>query len=311
MNNFFNLIKKFNENKTLRWLFSRTFVVYCVIFIFFNLLTNETKLKMHALNHSIPSFKYLINFSEKKEEFNKDKFKVYERYYSRVIRYFPDIASGYGMLGYSSYYLGKERKAIFLYKKAIKINTDFLLFHYNLGVIYFKNKKYLEASELFNKAINTELAGNIYTFYNCLIYRQLLTKDISQLSNDDIEKRIVSDYSRSYLFLVLCYHFLGDLDKMKEYSIKGINPHFESQDFFNFYAGLSSYELKEYPEAISYFKECIKLNPDFADAYYYAGLCLKINRQEEKAEKFLKKAIILKKLKNISILDDINSLKLL
>jgi len=87
-------------------------------------------------------------------------------------------------------------------------------------------------------------------------------------------KKLISDKNKK----------LAKLDSINDEELKTFNT--------NFNKGLALFETKDYENAIKYFKEEIKDNPQNAKAYFYLGVCLRKNHLTDSIEQ-LKQAIYL------------------
>ena len=65
----------------------------------------------------------------------------------------PDDAKAYYSLGHAYGKLGKDQEVIDAYKKAIKIEPDYIVAHYNLALAYRKSGKYQEAVAAYKQVI--------------------------------------------------------------------------------------------------------------------------------------------------------------
>ena len=112
--------------------------------------------KIAALDRLRPeSFKYLVDISKDPSLFDEKKLREYVYYYQKVNDYSGGRADAYGMLGLCYYHLKDYKKAIDAYTKAAQDTPQFFWFHYNPGLIYFKQGQFKEAGENFKKALAT------------------------------------------------------------------------------------------------------------------------------------------------------------
>lgn len=68
----------------------------------------------------------------------------------------------------------------------------------------------------------------------------------------------------------------------------------EDNAFYYYYSGLASLELQQPKEASYFFQQCVKSDPEDADAFYQLGLVLKQAGNESLAGKALQKAAALR-----------------
>ncbi|MCC6609933.1 MAG: tetratricopeptide repeat protein [Burkholderiales bacterium] len=75
-----------------------------------------------------------------------------ERYFKNAIERYPDHDETYMIYGVFLHRLGRLQPAIAQYEKALEINPDSALGHYNLGLAYVDIKRYREANVHAQKA---------------------------------------------------------------------------------------------------------------------------------------------------------------
>src|SRR3989338_1629984 len=91
-----------------------------------------------ALSRLMPNFRYLNDLINGRQVLDREKLKKdYAFYYEKVVDY-TYRPEAFGMLGYIYFHLGKDKKAVFCFKKAIALYPDAFSFYYNLGIIYFR-----------------------------------------------------------------------------------------------------------------------------------------------------------------------------
>ena len=172
-----------------------------------------------------------------------------------------------------------------------QFNPHSFWFRYNLGLIYFKGGRYQEAAESLEKAMAAKWEQNQGLIYLSKIYQPMIGKI------GDIDNRIRSNlkigYGNCTMLLVLSHYYLKDFPEALRYAASALGPDIAHQDFLYYYAGLAAYNLKRYDQSVYFLKECIKKNPQHADAFYYLGLCLKALGKEEMALVSLQQAAVL------------------
>ena len=272
-----------------RTLLNRSLVIYLVALSVFCMTVNFNLTRLKILNYLETPLDYLFLFSEGKEPFDQHKFHAYLDYYENLAAYIPDLAEAHGLLGFCYYHLGQKNQAIRAYQKAIESKSDFFWFHYNLGIIYFKEKNYKLAAESFKKAMVLNPKDTVVLMMNSKVYsgiggknRFILDKDFT-FSNilEEIDKRIRSAYESCYLLLTLSYYHLEDYRNLKQSAMNFFSLKTQQKALYAYLTGLANYQLKDYKTAVSYLNESIKLNPHYADAYQYLGLSLqKLNQKD-------------------------------
>ena len=175
----------------------------------------------------------MLNLQEEAEKYLKEgiiqnnlgKYKKSIESFEKAVSIDKNNYSAYKNLGNTYYYLKEYNNAIKNYEKAISINKNFDLVYYNLGLIYNILKKPEESIKNYKKAI-----------------------------------RINKNYSYAH-------NNLGNVYK----------------------------NLKNYKEAIKHYKKAISINKDHFSAYNNLGVVFRILKNYEKAIENYKKAIVIKK----------------
>jgi tetratricopeptide (TPR) repeat protein len=124
---------------------------------------------------------------------------------------------------------------ISLFRKAIREDPNFWEAYYNLGIIYYNDRKYDQALEQFDKIIQA-----------------------------------LPDFEKPYYGRGLIYLNKEEYKKAKQDFLKVIE--FNPNDYKPyFYLGQISVSLNEYKEAEEYFNKVIEINPDYSESYYEIG----------------------------------------
>jgi len=111
----------------------------------------------------------------------------------QAIRINPDYAVAHFNLGLTYDELGRYNEAIEAYKQAIKINPDDSSTHKSLGVVYYKLNRYREAVEAFKMAIQIMPSDADAHYGLGLVYLKVKDKSMAIkqhkiLKNLDVEK---------------------------------------------------------------------------------------------------------------------------
>ncbi len=255
-----------------------------------------------SLNHIMPELEYLFKLLDGEVASDHKKIQESVEYYYQIIRFFPQHADAYAMLGNCYYILEDKVKAAAFYRKALEFNPVSFWAWYDLGVIAFEQGNYPVAISVLEAALKLNPAMVIKAINSSLIYR-----GIQQRLGGDF---LVSDslhegYQQSYKMMVLSYYYMKDFEKMWQTALSGIKDFPSDKDFFSFYAGLAAYHKGEYPHAISFFQEVIKDNPRNADAFVYLGQSLRKTGQNLVASGMLKKAVALQQTRQAVVLPGI------
>ena len=241
--------------------------------------------KATKLTRMIPSFEHFAKVLEKKEAVDQEKFEGYANYFENVVKYIPQRADAFCLLGFCYYSLGKERGATEAYKEAMAINPHFFWPYYNLGVKAFQNARYEEAVEILSKAVALRPEMTLTYIFSSKVYSPILTliPDYSK----KMETRLERGYYRSYQMLVLSCFLLRDFSRSFIYANYALSQNFEPRDFFYYYAGIAAYELKEFERASVLFKTCIEINPARSEAVSFLGRSLKELGEEDLSARVL------------------------
>ena len=154
--------------------------------------------------------------------------------------------------------LNQLEKAIISIKKSVKLNPNFFLGYYNIGLIYLVKKEYLQARKYFERSI---------------------------FINNDF-------YDSNFRMACVCRE-LGDLSKSIDFFEKCLKIKNNDIDSLN-YLGLNFFDLKFYNKAFESFKKCILIDPNFYQAYSHIGLIYAELKKNNNAIFFFNKAISLK-----------------
>jgi len=234
-----SIIKIMKLPRWIHWALSRACVFYLIIFLFSFLIVNYDKgkvgLKVRFLEKNVPSVTYLINAVEGKSGYDPEKLKAYIYFYEQVIRYKPQSADAYSMLGFLFYRLGAYSKAAGAYEKAISINPNVFWFYYNLGTMYYNHGQYKKAMELFDKALLTKSKETL-EFVNSSkrIYRPILGVNVN--AKQEYKERLYYGMHNLYRLRVASYFQLKKFERVQLEINKALllkSPH---KEFFSFYA---------------------------------------------------------------------------
>jgi len=271
---------------------SRIVIIYIVFCIVFFMAVDKQKLYFSTMNHSMPTFQYLAEFSNDKNLFDKKELIKYVKYFEKVAKYIPDYANAFNFLGYCYYYLGETDKAVQSYNKAIELDPSIIWFYYNLGLIHYREGRYSQASECLKNVVRVPMDPNYEFISGSREYRLLLRE--KKLPEIDIGKQALLRFSQSYLLLILSEQKLKKYDQVYGIAVKAINPYFSYQDLFFYYSGLAAYHQKELPLALVSLKKAVQLNPKFPEAHYLLGRGLELIGESEESKMHIQKGTILK-----------------
>ncbi|HXH70043.1 MAG TPA: tetratricopeptide repeat protein [Pyrinomonadaceae bacterium] len=189
---------------------------------------------------------------------------------------------------------GKKAEAESLYKKVIKLNPNFAVAYYNLGVLLADDQsRAAEAEEFCRKVI--ELNPNEVDAYDNLVF--LLGKDESRTAE-------AIDYCRKVIELrpndANAYNNLGILLKRDESRLAEVEAAYRKAielkpDYATAYNDLGillANDESQLVEAEKCYREAINLNASFAEAYYNLGVLLSRDKfRLAEAENYYREAI--------------------
>ncbi|RLC23122.1 MAG: hypothetical protein DRH21_07445 [Deltaproteobacteria bacterium] len=180
-------------------------------------------------------------------------------------------------------------KAIYHYKAALKINSNFILALYNLGTVLSEKKDYENAVYYFNKAlkINPKRTDVRMNLANVLFIKGKADEAVSHYieilktdsENADAHYNLGYVLSTQRHFKEAVFHYRQALR---------INPGYVKAHYF-----IGNILLKQgkTEEAFTHFSQAIKMDPDYVQAYNKVGLILFKQGKLDRAKVFFSKAI--------------------
>jgi tetratricopeptide (TPR) repeat protein len=200
--------------------------------------------KVTTLNHFMPSsFDYLFAVEKDPGQVNRIKLEKYELYYQKVARHKPALAEAHAFLGFCQYHLGKKKRAVVSFKKAVELNPQVFWFPYNLVAAFFKEGNYLAAADSFKSALGTNPETILRFMSRSKIYQDLLRELADPAAQ--MQTRIKTGYRDCYQMLILSLYHLGNFEETLRYAQAGLGVSVGDEAFFYRYAGLSLKALKE------------------------------------------------------------------
>jgi|GEM_PF-2880058 len=177
------------------------------------------------------------------------------KYLKEALKQDPGCYYAYSIMGDIYYSMGKLEESKSSYKKALKLNCEYLPALKGLSIIFSKQKDC-------NAAIK-----------QC--------ESILKLQ---------PDHSGTYIILGDCYLRMDMYDKAAATYQKGIRYNSKNPKFFYNFA-LACFRLKNFESAFIYAHKAISLKPDYPQAYYLAGSVKFEERDYSCAQKYLALAI--------------------
>ena len=274
-------------------IFGLTIIVYLLLAAaWFYILDHKETLSFargSTLSRIMPSFKYLVDYANGEVPFDREQWESYKFYFEKASNMMPLRADVYGLLGYTYANLGEFHRAEAAFIKGVKLLPYYFWYRFNLGVAYYQQGQYAEAAESFNNALGLKLEETVNYIYKARMYVPLLIELPLH------QKRIILGTGQAfedvYLLMILCYLKSQDNDHLFKLAAYAINQQPAHPEIFYYYAGFAKFQLKDYPQALIYFDECIKRNPNFSEGYYYLGLTAKETGKEQLARVFLQQSV--------------------
>ena len=249
--------------------------------------------------------------------FNSGRFRETIALGKALTAQFPKEPILYEVLGATSLRLGNDEETIQYYQKLLQINPINPDAYNNLGLVFYKKGDFFTAAEVYQKAIKIEpgFADAHYNLGNSLKQMDKLEDAIESyqtslaINPDDIE--VLSSYGNALMDFgefkkaIECYTRVlqvnpnltetqNNLDKAVEEDSQidkfilnyqeAIGEEANSPKVMLFKG--TAFDLKGYNEmAIKYFKQAIKIRPDYAEAFNRLGMVYtKIDKPEDALE---------------------------
>lgn len=200
-----------------------------------------------------------------------DNFKnTNKEYYAKIRELFPRRSEGYGLSGFIAFFEGNLSEAGDYYEQAIKIDPDFFWYHYNLGLIRFRQGLYEEAyNSLFNalklpaSSVLKKVQGSPQIYGNII--------SAMPYSKKKFAAHINGGYKNAAVLLLesLLRSEKYDMLISAAYNLKK-NGTVGNEVMF-YYTGLGFYHKKEYPQAIMMLRQYYETDKNDQQAGYYLG----------------------------------------
>jgi len=284
------------------WVARLAVIPYLFVFLFLSLIIDHDKMCTRTLNHLMPDFGYLSDITKDPEKLQVEKLDKYKRYYEKVVAYTPENASGLSMLGFCYYNMGRQKEALSLYERAAKLHPMFFWFHYNLGVAYFNEGRYSQATDSFMKAINSRWEVTLAYMHSSVTYQRIISSDLKHYSYA-LTRSLNEAYYRACALTVISYYHLEEFPAVLHNATYAIEKNLGDKRIFHYYGGIAAYKLGWYAQAINLLQKYVYSgHKDISsDAFLYLGLSLEAIGQKGRANVFLKQAEAAKGTKDPSI----------
>lgn len=221
----------------------------------------------------------------------KEDFEEAKKYFKREIRLYESagfaaenkfLEEAYFQMATVYFKKNDYEKALFYVKKALligKSNSDNYFF---LGRIYLEKGETAQAVVSFEKALllDPKYADAQYGLAQALEKRA----DVGDLG------RAVGAYHKAFVYADQQRFLKEKRDDLLE-KIESLNEKNKKDFRYTFELAVAYLEMDQYDEAIPWFKKAIKLNPNFAPAYYHLGRAYEKRGSVNKGKQFYRKAL--------------------
>ncbi|OGX33197.1 MAG: hypothetical protein A2787_02575 [Omnitrophica WOR_2 bacterium RIFCSPHIGHO2_01_FULL_48_9] len=216
----------------------------------------QAKARLNTLNNYMPaSYQPLLEFVESHGAKNNGKIQNhYVDYYEKIVEFMPQNADAHALLGFCYYHLAEPQKAIAAYQKAVALNPQFFWSAYSLGVIYFQNQKYPQASAVLSSAISSSVDATLTLLYRSRVYQPLIA-----IADKDLPSRLRKGYENAYVLLVLSQYRQKKFAEVIKSCRAAIKADFEHKYFFYEYLGAALDAVGEKGLAVQALQQAIVL----------------------------------------------------
>lgn len=209
----------------LRWISARVIVFYAIIFMVMSLSLNHVRLMTKITNrYAPPSMDYLCDLAEEKVAPDPKVLKTYRRYFEIMSRYIAPSPFGYGMMGFTSYYMGEVKKAARYYKKALVLYPPYLVFNYNLAVISLKENDLAQAVSLLGQSLQTIAPSQNYMLVNFSLMELQSFRVANDLDEKELSVKVRKDYIDATFFLAASLVYLNKQGQLTHLISQLIGP---------------------------------------------------------------------------------------
>jgi tetratricopeptide (TPR) repeat protein len=272
--------------KAIRYIFGRCFLLYIVAALLCWRLVDHHLVLIRVLNYWEPVVSSLFEYAKGSDPSNTPLLVHSIRYYKSIVKILPSAPS-YGAIGFCYYHLGNKTKAIEYYQKAARTDPSFFGIHYDLGALYFDAGRYREAADTLQTALKTEPAFTV-------AYRGTVNPFDSVHAARN-PQQMMAGLHRAYIetlkLLVASYRALKDDRSALTYAVSGLGGGERGDGFFYREAGVASFNLGNYPNAVEFLKQALALSDgQDAEAVQYLVKSLTALHQDALAEEVAKLA---------------------
>ncbi len=263
--------------------FYAVIIVLAVCVVDFKLL--DTRIKMRRLNDARPDNLFqLVLLSKGEIPSARIDWPVFLKYFELVVRYMPHEEVSRMFLGAAEYYTGDPHKTAFGEILRSADEDPFIFWNiYDTAVLAFERGDMLLSIRYLERALVLPPERVIQKIHASVLYRQILSATDVDMGQD------IQQAKHNVLVLrAAAYYYAKDHEKARDAALFALDK-VSAQDLepLYFYAGAASLSLKQLPQALSFFSECIRLRSKNPLVYRFSGEILKaMGKVDESAELF-------------------------
>jgi len=267
------------------------FLAVFVSFLYY-MSVNHYQVTAKMLNNLMPTnFEYWATLAQNQEAPDINQLKQSKKYYQKLIKLFSDDTASMNLLAFIYFYSGDLEMAKKLYQESARINSRYFGTHYNLGLIYFLQKDYVQAELSFKKCLVGSLAVASEFIYSSRAYLPI-RKSIPQFETF-IQKKISQENSWASSMLAVSV-YLRNFPAIAQGQFQ-VDSNLEFQDFLYFRLGQEALYFKQYSTAVYFFQESLNKNPEYLPALHGLGVSLQTLGKSDVAAKIFYKEKVLRK----------------
>lgn len=202
--------------------------------------------------------------------------------YEDIDKKYPNQFIVLNSAGVENMFLNNDNKALEYLNKAVAVAPRNYKGFYNRGLLYLKNNKPEEAIKSFNRVLELYYYSKAYVGRASAYY---MLQDFPKAINDaNYVLKTEQNNTRAHFVLGNCYNDLNRLqDAMSEYN-KCIELDKDEADFY-FKRGIVNGKNQDFNACIKDIDICLKLKPDYYEAYYWRGVA-KVNLKQNACDDF-------------------------
>jgi len=253
--------------KIIMFLAQRALLAFIVLGSVLFLTIDKEKLAGNLLAYTKDYGEYAYLYAYGQKEWDADAMHKSRLYYHSLLSFVPSPALVYGNLGFCDFHLGEMGKAVDHYQKAVQLEPRLYSFYYDLGVISQMAQNPDGAAALFTRSLEL-LPQKPQDFL-----KLLGTPVNSPMAGVGAElqqlwQRAQYDREQIYRLLADIYSQAQDYPNAQRIALEGVAAFPANAELF-YSAGLASYHLKQYARAVELLTAAVRLDPHYAEAYYY------------------------------------------